>query len=51
MITYTSKEFTEDAETEKEIIESEDPQIILNAVEFFKRKLSQSIETDKLNNQ
>lgn len=51
MITYTSKEFTEDKENEKEIIESEDPQIILNAVEFLKRKLSQSIETDKLNNQ
>lgn len=46
MITYTKK--TEDGE---ETYESEDPQIMLNAVEFFKRKLSQSIETDKLNNQ
>ena len=40
MITYTKKEFTEDEETEKEVVTSEDPQIVLNAIEFLQRKLN-----------
>jgi len=42
MITYTKK--TEDGE---EVYESDDPAIMLNAVEFFKKKLDKQIDEDK----
>jgi hypothetical protein len=39
VIKYTKTEFTEDDE-ERETISSDEPQVILNAIEFLKKKIN-----------